>query len=77
LLSPVEILRTIADGFQTVLMSKRDTSAAHNNGRYQGEFNRLSQHLMKMEVSSGSSTAGCGSSGASKDALSRSPAVRS
>jgi putative transposase len=49
----------------------------HTDRGGQGEFNRLSQHLMKMEVSSGSSTAGCGSSGATKDALSRSPAVRS
>jgi putative transposase len=49
----------------------------HSDRGVQGEFNRLSQHLMKMEVSSGSSTAGCGSSSASKDALSRSPAVRS
>ncbi|MHB2028089.1 MAG: IS3 family transposase [Acidimicrobiales bacterium] len=41
----------------------------------QGEFNRLSQHLMMMEVFDGSSTTGCGSSSAQENEIARSSAA--
>ena len=47
----------------------------HGDRGAQGEFNRLSQHLMMMEVFDGSSTTGCGSSSAQENEIARSSAA--
>ncbi len=49
----------------------------HRDHGHQGEFNRLSQHPIVMEVLGGSSTASSGSGRATKDEIARIPAVPS